>query len=161
MYYFKYNETSIEKYIVHFNRDELLHLRNSVVVNCSELVHREIDSEYEIKETRRITNLKKNKVGDKYHYSYDEYIYPRLVALIDMLLKGDDRAIDGIKNVREDDVLSLSNADKQEKLNNYYNRLTNMLSFELLVTIDLSENSHKKHRTRRLRKMTHGDNRKK
>ncbi|MBR7042492.1 MAG: hypothetical protein IKI04_03215 [Bacilli bacterium] len=139
MYYFKYNDTSIEKYIVNFNRDELLHLRNSVIVNCSELVHREIDSENELRVNRKITNLKKRKVGNKYHYSYDEYIYPRLVALIDMLLKHDDRAIDGINNIKEDDIISLSDKDKQNKLSNYYNHLNSMLSYELLVTIDLSE----------------------
>ena len=31
-----------------------------------------------IKETRRITNLKKNKVGDKYHYSYDDIFDGRI-----------------------------------------------------------------------------------
>ena len=139
MYYFKYNDTSIEKYIVNFNRDELLRLRNSVIVNCSELVHREIDSENELRVNRKITNLKKYKVGNKYHYSYDEYIYPRLVALIDMLLKHDDRAIDGINNIKEDDIISLSDKDKQNKLSNYYNHLSSMLSYELLVTIRLDE----------------------
>ena len=138
MYYFKYDDYIVYKYLVKFNRNEMITLRNSIINNCSELVHREIICNTVIKSNKKIKNLKQNKVGEIYHYSYDEYVYPRLVSLIDLLLKNDDTAIEAIidKSTIMSDIKGLVDGQKKIKLMDYYDRLSNMLSFELMDIIN-------------------------
>ena len=152
MYYFKYNDTNIEKYVVHFNRDELINLRYNVVTNCSELLHQEIDSNEELYPNSKIKNFNKKKNGNIYHYSFDEYVYPRLVSYIDMILRSDDRAIEIIVADRQNDIDLLKDETKKNKLDEYYNRLERLLSFELLITIDMDESKDIKRRTRKILK---------
>ena len=149
MYYFKYNDTNIEKYVVQYNREELINLKYHIISDCKELVHREFDSKEELKRNQNIINLKVKKSGDTYHYSYDEYVYPKLVSLIDMILRNNDKAIDEIKHHSEDDIISLKNESKQIKLRDYYNRINNCLSYELLVIITLNEHKNEKIRSKR------------
>ncbi len=152
MYYFKYTDTNIEKYVVYFNRDELTNLRHKVITNCSEMTHREIDSVEELSNNSRIRNLKRSNNGDTYHYSYDEYIYPRLVSIIDRLLRNDDKVIDTIANNMQNDIINLKDEMKKVKLTEYYNRLKNMLSFELLTIINFNEPNTIKRKQRRILK---------
>ena len=152
MYYFKYNDAYIEKYIVRFNKDELIHLRNTIVNNCRELVHREIDTDIELSNNSRIRNLKQSMNGDIYHYSYDEYVYPELISCIDMLLKNDDRAIDRIYSAKQNDIKYIRDENKKNKLCEYYQRIGNMISFELLTTINFDMLETSKCRTRRVSK---------
>ena len=152
MYYFKYTDTNIEKYVVYFNRDELTNLRHKVITNCSEMIHREIDSDEELSNNSRIRNLKRSNNGDTYHYSYDEYIYPRLVSIIDRLLRNDDKVIDTIANNMQNDIINLKDEMKKVKLTEYYNRLKNMLSFELLTVINFNEPKTIKRKQRRILK---------
>ena len=149
MYYFKYNDTNIEKYVVRFNRDELMNLRHSVITNCSELVHRDIDSDEELSNNSKIRNLQRISKGDIYHYSYDEYVYPELVSYIDGLLRSDDKVIEKIFNNRQNDIINIKTERKRNKLDEYYDRIVKMLSFELLTTISLNEPENVKSRIRR------------
>ena len=111
MNYFKQNEKYIEKYEVSFKKDELLSFRVKVINECSEIVHKEVNSSIGPNQNDhlRIRNYHKGpKVGvyeydcapDEvvYHFSYDEYKFPYLVTLIDRLLSNDVSALDSIFN---------------------------------------------------------------
>ena len=138
MYYFKYDDLVIYKYIVNFDKNRMLSLRSNIINNCSELVHREVDSDIEINSSMRIRNLKQNKIGDMYHYSYDEYVYPHLVSLIDMLLKNDITSLERILdlNTKKNDVNKIQDEGKKNKLMIYYDRVIDIISFDLMDKIN-------------------------
>ena len=113
MFYYLKNRDNIEKYFVNFDNEELENLKIEIINNCSEIIHHEydgIDAPDQF-DYLRIRNYKEKFVGIKesrdslqipdyyvYHFSYDEYVFPDLVYLIDELLKGDNNSIDKILN---------------------------------------------------------------
>ena len=113
MFYYLKNRDNIEKYFVNFDNEELENLKIEIINNCSEIIHHEydgIDAPAQF-DYLRIRNYKEKFVGIKesrdslqipdyyvYHFSYDEYVFPDLVYLIDELLKGDNNSIDKILN---------------------------------------------------------------
>lgn len=108
MNYFKYGDTNIYKYRVIFDKEEIEKLKLEIINKCSRIVHNEyIGHRFFSKvDNLKIRNLIRKKVGvqefidgpdeDIYRFSYDEYIYPSLVGLIDKLLAGDATVIDTI-----------------------------------------------------------------
>ena len=107
MYYFSCIDGKIEKYEIDFDRKKLLHLREEIILNCSEIHHKEYEGVVGPKmDQLKIKNFNKIKVGVKeyrncclpdqsvYYFSYDENEYPYLVTLIDRLLNEDVEVID-------------------------------------------------------------------
>lgn len=111
MYYYVKNNDKIEKYEVQFDKEKLKKLRIEIINNCSEITHKEYDDTREPNyfDYLKIRNYKRKEIGkvegrdyqpDKtlYHLSYDEYIFPYLVTLIDRLLADDIEALNEIFN---------------------------------------------------------------
>ena len=107
MYYFRENGDLIEKYEVSFSKEELEELIPKITLESGRIIHNEYDSTSNINvDIMRIHNYSKKSAGVQkfndgidipiYHYSYDEYIEPKLVTYINMLLNGDVNAIDKI-----------------------------------------------------------------
>ncbi len=114
MNYFQKNEYSIIKYEVSFDPKKVQELKKEVIENCSLVLHKNDYSSVEPDsfDTLKIRNYQKNRVGvqdghDVYLISYDEYVYPELVSIIDELLKENSDCIYKIMHPKEDDVLSL------------------------------------------------------
>ena len=112
MYYFSFIGNKIEKYEIDFDRKKLLQLREEIILNCSEIHHKEFEGVVGPKmDHLKIKNFSKIKVGVKesrnncgpdqslYYFSYDENEYPYLVTLIDRLLNGDIVVIDEFFNI--------------------------------------------------------------
>lgn len=112
MYYFSFMGNKIEKYEIDFDRKKLLQLREEIILNCSEIHHKEYEGVVGPKmDQLKIKNFNKIKVGVKeyrncclpdqsvYYFSYDENEYPYLVTLIDRLLNGDIVVIDEFFNI--------------------------------------------------------------
>ena len=103
---------NINKYNVEFDSDELSKLRIESINNCSTIIHHEENSVWgpSDRDILKIRNLERsskpvgvheyNDAADEnvYHYSYDEYVYPQLVDIIDGLLFGDIRALNMLYN---------------------------------------------------------------
>lgn len=144
MNYFKKNETSIEKYDVKFERDEIERLRIEVINNCSEIFHREYDSTQGPNQFDylKIRNYKQQENGYQeyidgpdepvYHFTYNEYKYPYLISLIDRLLDGEESTLEEIFNytptdkrlsiedrikIMSDEIDQIPNIEVDEKTN--------------------------------------------
>ena len=126
MFYFRKNGEVIEKYQVHFDKDEIEKLKKEIINNCSFIEHKVYVSDYEPRFTNEIirnftctpTGRKKEyfeETRDLYQYSYDEYKPPYLVELINQLLNGDSKAIDNILNY---DISTKSTLDDKINLAN-------------------------------------------
>lgn len=126
MFYFRKNGEVIEKYQVHFDKDEIVKLKEKIINNCSFIQHRVYVSDYAPIFTNEIignftctpTGRKKEyfeETRDLYQYSYDEYKPPYLVELINQLLNGDSKAIDNILNY---DISTKSTLDDKINLAN-------------------------------------------
>ena len=153
MYYFKYNDTIIEKYVVKYNKNKLVMLRDNIIDNCSRIIHKESNIEPFNNFNTRIMNLKVDSInGESYHYSYDECKYPMLVGLIDMILRNNDASLDNLYIYKQQDMASAISEEEKEVIAKYYSSLLKLLSFELLSIIDFSDlsndnyNSNKKQR---------------
>ena len=122
----------INKYELTFDRNQLEDLRIEIIDNCSEITHYEKDSIIlPLKESYlKIRKLKYNPIrltesndfyatGDPlYHLSYDEYKFPKIVYLIDKILKGDE---DIELNYEEDKTID----DQIKELEERYNKVSN------------------------------------
>ena len=126
MNYFKKNGEVIEKYQVDFDKEEIEKLKKEIINNCSFIKHEEYESDYSPRFTDEIIrNFTSTPTGkekeyfeetrDIYRYSYDEYKPPYLVKLINQLLNGDLKAIDGILNY---DISSKSSIDDRINIAN-------------------------------------------
>lgn len=140
MFYFKYYDDKIEKYVVEFDRELVEELGVEIIDNCSLIVHHEEDLTLgpNKNNTLKIRNYHKGpKVGEYshecgpdepiYHFSYDEYIYPSLITIIDKLLRGDSDAIDEINNYNpEIDNAKISFNKEIEKLSRKIDLIDNL-----------------------------------
>ena len=126
MFYFRKNGEVIVKYQVHFDKDEIVKLKEKIINNCSFIEYKVYVSDYEPRFTNEIirnftctpTGRKKEyfeETRDLYQYSYDEYKPPYLVELINQLLNGDSKAIDNILNY---DISTKSTLDDKINLAN-------------------------------------------
>ena len=125
MIYFKQNNNLIEKYYVTFDKVQLEELKNRIIYNCSFIEHKENTSEWGAgyKDFNLVRNLKSKKVGEHeyweetrsiYKYTYDEYIPPRLVRLIDILLSGHSSSLTEIFNYDFSNDVSIDERIKKE-----------------------------------------------
>lgn len=108
MFYFEKKADRIEKFDVTYDEIQMNKLRSEIIDKCSEISHYELFG----KETERyeedptIRNLQMRSATKKeflehpyceeyelYHYSYDQYKFPYLVTLIDLLHRGYGPAI--------------------------------------------------------------------
>lgn len=115
MLYFKINNNKIEKYQVIFDKEKIAKLKEKIITNCSLIEHKEYESvsNPNFNDDSIIKNFQRKTIGEKeyfeetkdiYHFSYDEYIPPYLVKLIDRLLKNDSKVIEEILNYQISEV---------------------------------------------------------
>lgn len=124
MYYYKIKDGVIKKYEVELHIDALTNLKNEIIEKCSYITHKKYTTttppnkwDYE-----HIRNYKEQKIGvvehndffalpeNEYLVEYDYYEHPKLVSLINDLLKGNVSVIDEIKETKEEFV------DKEKSL---------------------------------------------
>ena len=102
MYYFKENDSTIEKYEIVYNEEKVKELRREIIDNCSHIIHNENRTtipEMFKEDKLRYRNLHSKEIGrreyqdgpDRVEYlvTFDEYIFPEVVKLIDNMLIGD------------------------------------------------------------------------
>ena len=111
MLYFRKNDDVIEKYQVNFDKEKIKKLKQEIINNCSFITHIECESDYTpILSNEIVRNFTYTPTGkereyfeetrDIYHYSYDRYEPPYLVALINqlLLLNDNSKVIDQLFN---------------------------------------------------------------
>ena len=126
MLYFRKNDDVIEKYQVNFDKEKIKKLKQEIINNCSFITHIEYESDCapilsnEIVRNFTYTPTGKEKeyfeeTRDIYHYSYDRYEPPYLVALINqlLLLNDNSKVIDQILNY---EIASKSTIDDKIEL---------------------------------------------
>ena len=109
MLYFRKNDDVIEKYQVNFDKEKIEKLKQEIINNCSFITHIEYESDYTpILSNEIVRNFTCTPTGKEkeyfeetrkiYHFSYDKYEPPYLVALINQLLNDNSKVIDQILN---------------------------------------------------------------
>lgn len=134
MYYFRLNRDTIEKYEITYDKEKLEDLNEEIIYNCSEIVHKEYESDYDPDlRDRKIKNYKYERVGTKeydtevrsvYRYSYDEYETPYLCELVKKILyKDDEHKLESIRMIFSSDLVEerASIDDRLEVLTNLFN----------------------------------------
>lgn len=105
MVYFEFKEHDgiIVKWNIELDVDKLKEIRKEAIENCSDIYHHEhkiLITEEENKLANRYYRNKKVKVleddPEKCILTFDEYVYPRLIKLIDDLLDGDAHVVSEI-----------------------------------------------------------------
>lgn len=109
MYLFKIEDDKIKKYQVSFLEEELQNIKLEIINNCSEIVPRKYTGTTCKDDFLKVRNLRRVYIGrsesrdelqylseDLYEFSYDEYIFPKLVENIDALLNLDINAVNEI-----------------------------------------------------------------
>ena len=99
MYYYKKEGDIIEKYNLTFDSQKIEDLKEEIILNCSEIHHKEYRSDYchQFSKNDIIRNLKSSPTKEYEGinlYSYDVYIPPYLVNIINKLLDNDISALD-------------------------------------------------------------------
>ena len=126
MLYFRKNDDVIEKYQVNFDKEKIKKLKQEIINNCSFITHIEYEGDYApILSNEIVRNFTYTPTGkereyfeetrDIYHYSYDRYEPPYLVALINqlLLLNDNSKVIDQILNY---EIASKSTIDDKIEL---------------------------------------------
>ena len=126
MIYFRKNDDVIEKYQVNFDKEKIKKLKQEIINNCSFITHIEYEGDYApILSNEIVRNFTYTPTGkereyfeetrDIYHYSYDRYEPPYLVALINqlLLLNDNSKVIDQILNY---EIASKSTIDDKIEL---------------------------------------------
>ena len=126
MLYFRKNDDVIEKYQVNFDKEKIKKLKQEIINNCSFITHIECESDYApILSNEIVRNFTCTPTGKEieyfeetrkiYHYSYDRYEPPYLVALINqlLLLNDNSKVIDQILNY---EIASKSTIDDKIEL---------------------------------------------
>lgn len=95
MIYIKNNGESLEKYTVTLDTESIKELKERIIKDCSLIIHKAFHSDHVPTFSRNsiIKNLKLVGPQNNYLYSYDEYIPPLLVSLINRLLDNDETVI--------------------------------------------------------------------
>lgn len=118
MYYYRIKENNVIKYEVELHIETLKKLKNEIINKCSYITHKKYTTtklpnkwDYE-----HIRNYNETKIGEKdsndfyssfeieYLVEYDYYEHPKLVSLINALLKGKVSVIDEIKETKEEKI---------------------------------------------------------
>lgn len=140
MYYYRVKDEVVKKYEVELHTETLKKLRNEIIEKCSYITHKKYTTtktpnkwDYE-----HIRNYNENKIGEKdsndfyspfeseYLVEYDYYEHPKLISLIDALLKGNMSVIDEIKETKEEEIdKEKILLDEQRKIIEDLNKLDN------------------------------------
>lgn len=102
MKYYNLKDDVIEKYNVTFDIKEIEKIKNEIINNCSDIEHKKYFSDYSPSFSKNdiIRNYHERRTGEVkeyfeetrfiYEYSYDRYVPPHLVNLLNDLLKGEN-----------------------------------------------------------------------
>lgn len=142
MYYYTKREEKIEKYEITFDEEQLKKLQKEIIKNCSEIVHIKEESDYSPRFTTKeynkglIKNLNSKNIGTKeyfeetrtmYLYTYDRYIPPKLVELIDKLLDDDVTVLGEIFNYNESKTNEILKIEKKiNKVSHKLDKIDNL-----------------------------------
>ena len=147
MYYFKKSDDVIEKYQVHFEKEEVKKLQEKIINRCSVIKHVNFEGEDipKILDKRFIRNLKYTRIGKKeyfeetrdiYSIQYDRYEPPYLAAIIERILGRDFTAIGELLHYQVSNSTSI-----EEKIN--------LVNTEM-ISIPLSDIAKKKQKLEEL-----------
>ena len=158
MYYFKKSDDVIEKYQVHFEKEEVKKLQEKIINRCSVIKHVNFEGEDipKILDKRFIRNLKYTRIGKKeyfeetrdiYSIQYDRYEPPYLAAIIERILGRDFTAIGELlhyqvskkKQKLEELEDLLKEKTRSEEISSYYEQLISLFQFEFVDSIPVSE----------------------
>ena len=118
MKYYNLKDDVIEKYNVTFDIKEIEKIKNEIINNCSDIEHKKYFSDYcpSFSKNDIIRNYKERRTGEIkeyfeetrfiYEYSYDRYVPPYLVNLLNDLLKGEN-VLEDVLTYKVPDKLSI------------------------------------------------------
>lgn len=133
MHYYDIEDFGIVKYEVELNINKLNLLKNQIINDCSEIVHKSYETTNISKylECPYIKNYLVQKTGKRdknndnvYLVSYDLYNVPYLFALINELLNGNTSVINEIKNYKE--CFFVGDLEISDTYNNLLNELNSI-----------------------------------
>lgn len=143
MYYFYENEVYIFRQEINVDKVEIEQLKKQIIKNCSRITHMEYDTDYAPRLNNSLVRYyKETFVGYKdyfeesrrvMHYSYDLFIPPKLVKLIDRLLNDDASVIAEINNydykseITIDDIINAKNDELEITNKNSYSEKIKIL----------------------------------
>lgn len=120
MIYFEEKDKTINKFVVTYDKEELSKLRKEVIDKCSHITHYEVNYHPGFIYGREVRNHQKSSkpVGvreyedsaDEYIYlhTFDEYKYPKLVEIIDGLLKDNPDSLKKLYSIPKDNCVILN-----------------------------------------------------
>lgn len=133
-YYYTREKEIIKKYEIEFEISDIEDMKYKIIDECSEVRHRkgiyneDFVSRFSMDDYARIRNLSKKliekyetndfynpRIIEIYDASFDEYIFPHIISLIDELLKGNSDVLHEILNYKE--VLIDSKKELEKKIN--------------------------------------------
>lgn len=112
---YEYENGILTAYNVKVDVEKLQQIRKNIVENCSVIRHSRtffendgVDRKIEIQKQKEqsgkilVYNFEKEKYDDNYDlYTYDEYIVPNIIRIIDMILKGHHNFLKGLFNTAD------------------------------------------------------------
>lgn len=156
MFFYCIENEYIIKYKLSLDEGKIKNLRKEIIENCSTIIHKKYETCNPPKDRynyEKIRNYREKKIGvheyrdflpdeDIYLVEYFYYEHPRLVTLIEELLKGNTSVINEIKNpkienINEEEIILKEQKEIIEVLNNNKN---NDISKQLYL---LKENQKK------------------
>ena len=132
---YRKNEDVIEKYKVTIDKEEVKKLRIEIINNCSYIIHREYQTTIPYRygnNPLKYRNFSSKELGwrefrdgpDEMEYlvKFDEYEFPKVVGLIDELLKGNETVLDKLFDTKEEKIdLDKMIKEKSEELDKIEN----------------------------------------
>lgn len=149
MYFYDLEDITIVKYEVKINISELKKLKKEIIKNCSRIVHKSYETtQFPNVFLNNIKNYNSQNTGRKdennndiYLVSYDLYIYPYLVTLINELLLNNMSVINELQEYQE--IYSIEQMD----INGEYKKLLDKINSKediKIVGTNESEEDRKK-----------------
>ena len=125
------NGDIFEKYLVTYDRLELINLKKEIIAKCSTIYHKTsvlsfspLKYQFMYGENRNAVQLDAASIPTKnanlpqaYRYTYDYYAYPSIVPIIDKILNGNMQSLLYVKFEEKVDYEKIV-AYKNEKINN-------------------------------------------
>ena len=123
MIYIKNNGERLEKYTVTLDTKSIKELKERIIKDCSLIIHKVFHSNHVPTFSRNffIKNFKLVGPQNNYRYTYDEYIPPLLVSLINRLLDNDETVIQELV-----DYSPLNESSLDKSINSVNKQLTEL-----------------------------------
>lgn len=129
MYYIEQEKEKLIKYEVTIEKEKLEKLRNEIILNCGEVIHRSYKGASvlspTIEQRRYLDNYTSEEIGvqenrggpntEIYQFEYDEHCETELSLLINKILSGNTKVIEKLKNPTFDSKMNITTKIQQER----------------------------------------------